>query len=237
MVVKPSIWIGWEPREANAYAVARASIEKRLITPIPVRGVVLDSMRAKGLYWRPTSRRDGRLWDEISEAPMATEFAISRFLVPHLAGSGWALFMDCDMLVRIDLKHLFDLADPRKAVMVVKHHHEPPEGEKMDGQAQTRYARKNWSSVCLFNCDHPANRALTVDLINTVPGRDLHRFCWLDDDLIGELPPAWNYLVGHTKGVDDPKIVHFTDGVPSMAGYEHCEFAAEWRGELMRWAA
>lgn len=237
MVVKPSIWIGWEPREANAYAVARASIEKRLITPIPVRGVVLDELRAKGLYWRPTSRRDGRLWDNISEAPMATEFAISRFLVPHLAGSGWAVFMDCDMLVRTDLKHIFDLADPRKAVMVVKHHHEPPEGEKMDGQAQLRYARKNWSSVCMFNCDHPANRALTVDLINTVPGRDLHRLCWLDDDLIGELPPAWNYLVGHTKGVDDPKIVHFTEGLPSLDQYAHCEYADEWNSELLRWAA
>jgi len=176
--VKHSIWIGFDPREADAFAVARYSINRHLITPIPIRGVVLSELRARGLYTRPTSRKDGRLWDEISEAPMATEFACSRFLVPHLAGSGWALFMDCDMLIGTDLLKLFSLADPSKAIMVVKHnHHQPPEGVKMDGQAQTRYARKNWSSVMLFNCDHPANQALTTELVNSVPGRDLHRFC------------------------------------------------------------
>ncbi|MBN9548786.1 MAG: hypothetical protein J0H31_07870, partial [Alphaproteobacteria bacterium] len=185
-------------REIDAFAVARNSIRRHMISPVSARGVVLADLRARGLYTRPTSRKDGRLWDEISEAPMATEFACSRFLVPHLASSGWALFMDCDMLVRRDLQRLFGLADPSKAVMVVKHNHQPTDAVKMDGQAQLRYARKNWSSVMLFNCDHPANKALTVELVNTVPGRDLHRFCWLEDDLIGELSPEWNWLVGHS---------------------------------------
>ena len=81
-----SIWIGHEPREAAAYAVARNSIRRRgTLREIPIKGVVLSKLRAAGLYTRPTSRRDGRLWDDISEAPMATEFAISRFLVPHMA--------------------------------------------------------------------------------------------------------------------------------------------------------
>jgi lipopolysaccharide biosynthesis glycosyltransferase len=168
---------------------------------------------------------------------MATEFACSRFLVPRLAQSGWALFMDCDMLVRTDLLKLFNQADPDKAVMVVKHNHQPPEGIKMDGQAQTRYARKNWSSVILWNVEHPANAALTMELVNTVPGRDLHRFCWLEDDLIGELHPKWNWLVGHSDPEVDPAIVHFTDGIPTMHGYEDCEYADEWRAELERWAA
>lgn len=233
---KWSIWVGFDPRETDAFAVARHSIERWMNLPIPIRGVVLTDLRNGQLYTRPTSRRDGRLWDDISGAPMATEFACSRFLVPTLAKTGWALFMDADMLIRGDIAKLFALADPKKAVMVVKHDHRPPEGVKMDGQAQTRYARKNWSSVMLFNVDHPANRALTVDLINSVPGRDLHRFCWLEDNLIGELPAEYNYLVGHTKGVDDPKIVHFTDGIPSMDGYGECEFADEWRAELRDWA-
>jgi len=236
-LAKQSIWIGYDPREIDAFAVTRFSARRHCTLPIPVHGIVLSQLRETGLYRRPTSRRDGRLWDDISDAPMATEFACSRFLVPHLAGSGWALFMDSDMLVRRDLSELFRQADPGKAVMVVKHHHAPPEGQKMDGQLQTRYARKNWSSVMLFNCDHPANQGLTVELVNTVPGRDLHRFCWLEDDLIGELDPEWNFLVGHTKDVEDPAIVHFTDGVPSMAGYEDCEFAEEWRDELIGWAA
>jgi hypothetical protein len=234
---KKSVWIGYDPREVDAYAVARQTASRNLLHTISVRGVVLDDLRSRGLYDRPTSVRDGRLWDDISEAPMSTEFAISRFLVPHLAGSGWAIFMDSDMLVRESLGHLFNLADPSKAVMVVKHQYDPPEGIKMDGQAQTRYARKNWSSVMLFNCDHPANQALTVDLINSAPGRDLHAFKWLPDELIGELDPRWNYLVGHTTGVPDPAVVHFTSGIPSMAGYGECEFAGEWRKELLRWAA
>jgi hypothetical protein len=88
--------------------------------------------------------------------------------------------------------------------MVVKHDHQPTEHWKMDGQFQTRYHRKNWSSVCLFNCDHPANKALTVDLVNSAPGRDLHAFSWLADDLIGELPPEWNWLVGHSAPMRIP---------------------------------
>ncbi|TGQ95408.1 hypothetical protein EN851_07780 [Mesorhizobium sp. M8A.F.Ca.ET.208.01.1.1] len=236
-VNKQSIWIGFDPREADAFAVCRHSIHRYLIAPVPVRGVVLSQVRARGLYTRPTSRREGRLWDDISGAPMATEFACSRFLVPHLAGSGWALFMDGDMLARTDLQRLFALADPDKAVMVVKHDHRPRETVKMDGQAQTLYARKNWSSVMLFNCDHPANAALTPELVNTLPGRDLHRFCWLDDAEIGALDPQWNFLVGHSDPEIDPAIVHFTDGTPAMAGYEDCAYADEWRAELERWAA
>lgn len=232
-----SIWIGFDPREADAFAVCRHSINRHLIAPIPVRGVVLTDLRTGGLYTRPTGHRDGRLWDEISQAPMATEFACSRFLVPRLAKSGWALFMDCDMLVRADLQKLFDLADPTKAVMVVQHDHRPRETVKMDGQAQTLYARKNWSSVILWNVDHPANQALTTELINTVPGRDLHRFCWLDDAEIGALEVKWNWLVGHSDPEVNPSIVHFTDGIPTMPGYADCDYADEWRAELERWAA
>lgn len=239
-----SVWIGFDPREAAAFAVARQTANSTFRgAKLPVKGIVLSDLQAAGLYRRPTEVRGGHLYDVISEHPMATEFAISRFLVPHLArpGSegpkGWALFMDCDMLVRRSLFDLFDVADPDKAVMVVKHDHLPAEGTKMDGQVQSLYARKNWSSVMLFNLDHPANDRLTVDLVNSVPGRDLHRFCWLDDDEIGALDQSWNWLVGHSPPEIVPDIAHFTDGIPTMAGYEHCAFADEWRGALERWAA
>lgn len=225
-----SIYIGFDPREAAACAVARKSIQGRLSASVPIHSLVLDDLRKAGLYWRPTERRDGRLWDAISEAPMSTEFAISRFLVPHLASAGWALFMDGDMLARADLSELFASSDPRFAVLCVKHDHRPASGMKKDAQVQTVYSRKNWSSLVLFNCEHPANRKLTVELVNSVPGRDLHRFCWLTDGEIGELGPEWNYLVGHTAlpaGVE-PKIVHFTDGTPDLPGYENAEYANEW---------
>jgi hypothetical protein len=230
-----SIWIGFDPREADAFAVARNSTLRRLTAPIPVHGLMLADLQARGLYTRPTERDGGQLWDAISGAPMATEFSLSRFWTPMLARSGWALFADCDILVRCSLARLFEQADPSKAVMVVKHDHKPTDATKMDGQIQTAYDRKNWSSVCLFNADHPANKTLTPDYLNTQTGRALHQFAWLDDDLIGELDPKWNYLVGVSERPTDVAIAHFTLGIPSMPGHNQDEFADEWRAELARW--
>jgi hypothetical protein len=119
----------------------------------------------------------------------------------------------------------------------VKHDFAPSDRSKMGGQAQVQYARKNWSSFMFFNVDHPANRRLTVELINSVPGRDLHRFSWIDDDdLVGELPAEWNWLVNHSDPAIEPRNVHFTDGVPSIAGYEAAPFADDWRATIYDWA-
>lgn len=229
-----SIWLGYDSKETTAFAVARYSI-RRFNGLIPIYGLVLDHLKWGGLYYRPTDmtvRANGtrQLYDVISDAPMSTEFSITRFLVPSLAKSGLALFADSDILVRANISRLFDMAQPDKAVMVVKHNHVPTSGVKMDGQKQTAYPRKNWSSVMLFNCDHPANKLLTVDMVNSKPGRDLHAFCWLEDNEIGELPPEWNYLNGITKlNGSEPAIVHFTEGLPDMPGYENVEYADDWR--------
>ncbi len=231
------IYIGWDPREAAAFAVARLSVKRQLTQQIPVRGLVLTDLQARGLYRRPMERRGPVMWDLLSDAPMSTEHANARFLVPHLVRTGWVLFMDGDMLARGNLARLFDQLDTKYAVYCVKHNHRPPPGTKMDGQLQVQYARKNWSSFMLINCDHKANAALTIAMVNTLPGRDLHRLCWLDDDLIGGLDPAWNYLVGTTRPNIVPKVVHFTNGTPDMPGYQDCEYADEWRAELRRWAA
>lgn len=179
------------------------------------------------------------MWDVISDAPMSTEHACARFLVPHLAQSGWALFMDGDVLVRTNLARLFESLDSRFAIYCVKHKHAPVTAAKMDGQIQTSYLRKNWSSFVVFNCNHPANREMVLEpkIANSLPGRDLHRFCWLTDDVIGELGPEWNYLVGYSASTIEPKVIHFTSGTPDMRGYEHCEFSNEWREELNRWAS
>lgn len=231
-----SVWIGFDPRETAAFAVARMTAKANVLGPVPVHGVVLDELKAQGLYTRPTRQRLGKTWDEVSGAYNSTEFSVSRFLVPHLANNGWALFMDCDVLVRASLNPLLFEMKPDKAVYVVKHQYAPDAGIKMDGQVQSNYHRKNWSSVCLWNCDHPANKALTVDLVNSLPGRDLHSFVWLQDKDIGELPPEWNYLVGHTQIDTEPKIVHFTEGGPWFTGFENVEFADEWRAALRQWA-
>lgn len=239
-----SIWIGFDPRpvEAAAFAVTRSSIRRHLTQPIPISGLVLKDLQDKGLYTRETEYRKASvdapvLWDVVSDHAMSTEHANSRFLVPYLAKTGWALFLDGDMLARDNLARLSDLLDDSKAIMCVKHNHQPKSKTKMDGQVQSKYPKKNWSSFVVFNCAHEANRSLTPELMNRMPGRDLHRFCWLDENEIGTLGPEWNWLVGHSDPAIEPKVVHFTSGPPNMPGYENVPYADEWREELNRWAA
>lgn len=224
-----SIFIGYDSEEPDAYAVASHSLIKRWKRHswrarghMPFFPIKLDFMRALMLYHRPTNidqciTGERRMFDAISDAPMSTEFAISRFLTPILAQRrGWALFTDSDVIFRDDPADLFELADDRFAVMVVKHDHQPAERSKMEGQEQTAYGRKNWSSVMLFNCEHDANRALNLEMINSAKGLDLHQFAWLDDDLIGALPPRWNHLVNVDDHDPHAAIAHFTLGIPRM---------------------
>lgn len=249
-----SVFIGYDSREQAAYAVAHRTARKFSPHFAYIQPIVLDEVRKLGYYTRPhvTKVNDNTgntyTWDPISEASMSTEFAISRFLTPTLvkhenkqAGGdgegklGWALFMDCDVLVRGWLAMLFNHVEQHsdKALFCVQHKYDPPEGMKMDKQAQQRYARKNWSSVMLFNCDHPANDDLTLEMINGVPGRDLHRFCWLKDKYIGALDEKWNWLVGHSSPDVDPMIVHFTEGGPWFSEYRDVPYANEWLDQLL----
>lgn len=247
-----SIWIGYDTREAVAFAVALHSI-RRFDRYTPVRGVVLSKLIEDGLYTRETRTKinsDGRshLIDVPSirddyDGSISTEHANARFFVPEIIRrmngdnrrpAGWALFCDCDVMFLESPDKVFVLADSSKALMCVHHDYRPAETVKMDGQTQTQYPRKNQSSVMLINCDHPANAALTLEMLNTLPGRDLHRACWLDESEIGELPPECNYLVGVTKLSDGvrPKVVHFTRGLPNMAGFENQEYADAWRAMI-----
>jgi hypothetical protein len=223
------VFIGWDAHQDRACRVAAKSLVDCTRSPIELKRISREELTVLGLYHRPTRVEGAGLWDVISEAPMSTGHAIARFLVPFLCGyDGWALFTDGDVLFRADVAELFALADPRYAVQVVQHQHVPSQTVKMEGQTQTRYFRKNWSSVILWNAGHPANRAVSRELVNTVPGRDLHRFCWLEDELIGALPSRWNVLIGEQTD-PDPAICHFTLGVPDMPGYEDQPYADEWR--------
>jgi len=179
--------------------------------------------------------RDSGWYKRKADKLASTEFTFTRFLIPELTDfKGWALFMDCDMILTTDIKELFDQADDKYAVMCVKHDYTPKEGVKMDGQKQTIYPRKNWSSVVLWNCGHEANRKLTQDLVNDpeINGAYLHRFSWLKDDEIGELDHTWNYLVGVYDDIDKPNLIHYTEGGPWFENYRDCEFADLWKTEL-----
>jgi lipopolysaccharide biosynthesis glycosyltransferase len=216
------VFVGYDPREDIAYQVCKHSIETRSKNAV-VKPLVQKELREQGYYDRPI--------DKLA----STEFTFTRFLVPELSNfNGWAMFMDCDMILQTDIAELFAQADDKYAVMCVKHDYTPKEGTKMDGQAQTVYPRKNWSSVMLFNCAHPSNQELNVELVNDpkVTGKYLHRFSWLKDEEIGELDHTWNYLVGVYDDVVKPKLIHYTEGGPWFENYRNCEFSNLWKQEL-----
>lgn len=215
------VFVGYDSREVDAYTVCRASLLRRTKEPVDIVPLMSDRLQLAGLLSRPMDYRGSSPYDFISQAPASTEFAASRFLVPILAQSGFALFVDCDMVFLDDVSKLFALADATKAVQVVKNAHQ--QGDvlwKMDGKAQTYYARKNWSSVILWNCDHPANRRLNLHCVNNWPGRMLHQFGWLHEEEIGELPGGWNWLVNVNKRPDPIHLAHFTLGGPWINGWQ-----------------
>lgn len=216
------VYIGSDSREQSAYRVTLRSLLRHSSIPLEVTPLDSERLAHSGLLRRVTDRR-GQIYDLQSNAPASTDFHASRFLTPILAQNGFCLFIDCDMLFMADVAELFALADPSKAVMVVKHHNGHEAGLKMDGQQQVLYPRKNWSSCMLFNADHPANRRLTLQDVNERPGRDLHAFFWLHDDEIGELPAEWNVLIGIHELPEKPKLVHYTLGTPDIVDSEHAE--------------
>jgi hypothetical protein len=182
------VFVGYDPREAVAYSVLEHSIQRRASRPVAVTPLRLSQLG--DLMWR-------------ERHPLqSTDFSFSRFLTPYLCDfEGWAIFMDCDMLVLDDIAKLWDLRDDKYAVMCVHHDHVPKEDTKFLGQPQTKFEKKNWSSVMLMNCAKCS--ALTPDYVNTATGLALHRFQWLDgDNLIGEIPRGWNHLVDY-----DPALV------------------------------
>ena len=217
------IFIGYDSREDIAYQVAKQSILDTANHPqnIEIIPLKLEELRKQGMYWRQEDKLG------------STEFTFSRFLIPELCKfEGWALFIDCDFLFKVSIEKLFEKIDNEKAIMCVHHDYTPDEGSKMDGKQQTQYPRKNWSSMVLWNCSHPANRDLTKELVNNpaTSGKFLHRFSWLNDNLIGKIHHQWNWLVGWYKEPEDghPCALHYTEGGPWFKEYETCEYAADW---------
>ena len=216
------VFIGYDPREDIAYQVCKHSILKHQ-PDADVRPLKQSELRDGGWYTRPA--------DKLA----STEFTFTRFLIPELANfNGWAVFMDCDMILTTDIKELFDQADDKYAVMCVKHDYKVKEEFKMDGQKQTIYPRKNWSSIVLWNCGHPSNKVVDQDMVNEkeLNGAYFHRFNWLNDEEIGELDHTWNYLVGVYDDIEKPNIIHYTEGGPWFENYRDCEFNELWKQEL-----
>lgn len=208
-------YVGYDPREAACYHVFCQSVIERSSLPvafIPLHGPMLQGF---------DGQQDG-----------SNAFIYSRFLVPYLCGfDGFALFADGDMVAREDIAQLWDLCDPSKAVQVVKHDYKTKNPRKYLGTPMEAdnvdYPGKNRSSLILWNCGHPRNRILTRELVSEAGGQFLHRFAWLADSDIGELPPEWNALALE-QDLSAASLIHYTCGAPGFSAYRNCDGAENW---------
>ena len=218
MSINLKVFIGWDSREPIAYDVARASILRHNpnIEVVPVKR---DELIAQGIFTRE------------ADQGASTEFTMTRFFIPYLSNyEGYSLFMDCDMVLTTDIAKILDDANLTNAVSCVQHDYDKFDDlsdEKMDGQKQVHYPRKNWSSVMLFN--NAACKELTLDYCNTASAKDLHRMNWASS--VGELHHRWNYLAGYYKD-NDYNLIHWTDGGPWFENYRDCPLNHIWYNEL-----
>ena len=215
------IYVGYDSREDVAWQVCRHSILRHASSPVDICPLKQAALRELGLYTR-------------GKDTATTEFSLTRFLTPYLAAyDGWSVFVDCDFLFTRDIHEVLRLAAPGKAVHVVQHDYTPSQTVKMDGQQQTAYPRKNWSSFILFNGTHPDVKGLTPEVVNAQSPAFLHRFNWIGDDAhIGSLPREWNFLAGEYPKPDaPPAAIHFTNGGPWFDNCQNVDFADLWMAE------
>jgi len=215
------LFVGYDERESVVFHAFNQSVLDNTRSPVaisPLHEPMLDEF---------DGQQDG-----------TNKFVYSRYLVPYMMHyQGWAIFCDGDMIALGDMKELWDMRDPTKAVQVVKHNYKTSSPRKYIGTPieddNVDYPRKNWSSVVIWNCSHPSNLCLTKDYVATAGARVLHRFMWLRDSEIGALPIEWNMLVNEVE-CENPKLVHYTLGCPGIEGYEDCPHAQTWHDYVLR---
>jgi len=209
----PRLFVGFDPREAVAYHTFCQSIISTASLPVSFTPLALSMLND---YLETHTDR-------------SNDFVYSRFLVPHLCGfEGWAIFADGDMICQRDIAELWAMRDERFAVMVAKHDYETKYANKYLGNRNESYPRKNWSSVVLFNCAHPENRILTPEFVAQQTGAFLHRFSWLKDEQIGDIPLEWNWLVREYEDKPDAALLHYTIGTPCFAEYRDGAASIRW---------
>ena len=207
------LYVGFDPKEAIADHVFIQSVIKNSSAPIQITPLALS------------------LLDEFKEThnDRSNDFIYSRFLTPYLNNfEGWAIFADGDMICNADIKELINLADPDKAVSVVKHNYKTKFKKKYLGNINEDYPRKNWSSVILWNCSHPKHKILTPSFVAQQTGKFLHRFSWLEDNEIGELPIEWNWLAIEYEANPNAKLIHYTLGTPCFKEFKNTDMSDQW---------
>lgn len=211
------LFCGYDAREAIGFHVFVASVLERTHAQVALH--VLD---AKG----------GRAG--------TNAFTFSRFLVPHLMDfSGRAIFADaCDMLMVDDIADLAALFDPRKAVQCVQHDYRTRNPHKYVGTSMecvnADYARKNWASLMLINCEHPAWRGIGPEAVEAARPLDMLQLRFIAERHIGALPGRWNRLVDEGQSVDGAGLLHWTAGIPAFEHYVNAPGAEQWHAQRAR---
>lgn len=211
--------VGYDPREAVAYHVFCQTVLEKTTRPVLFLPLVQQSFEG----YKET-HSDG-----------SNSFTYSRFLTPYLMNyRGWAIFADGDMVCNDDINKLWSMRDPQKAVQVVKHNYKTKSNKKYFGSKNEDYPRKNWSSLVLWNCEHPENRIIDPKFISQQSGSYLHRFSWLGDNLIGEIPVEWNWLAIEYPPDHSASLIHYTLGTPCFDEFRDSELAEHWHDALQR---
>ena len=214
-----NVVVGFDQRESIAYHTFCQSIVEKASLPVAFIPLAINTLKD----YKET------------HTDKSNDFVYSRFLTPHLQDfKGWAIFADGDMICQADIKELWDLRDTSKALLVVKHDYQTKSHQKYLGNINENYPRKNWSSVILWNCAHPKHSILTPEFVANQTGKYLHRFSWLDDADIGELPPEWNWLAIEYPENRNAKLIHFTLGTPCFKDYKNTEMADIWHKAYKR---
>lgn len=216
------IYTGFDPREEAGSHVFHSSVIHRASEPvafIPLHLGLLQKHYGGG-------QRDG-----------TNAFIFTRFLVPYLSGyQGFSIFADgADMLCRADISELWAMRDESKAVQIAQHDyntHQPRKyiGTKMEAD-NGDYPRKNWSSLMLINCAHYSWRQITPEAVEKMTGAQLHRFSFIPDRFIGNLPLEWNWLDEYGPN-DEAKLIHYTTGTPAFEHYRSAPHADEFRAQF-----
>ena len=208
------VFIGYDEKEAVVFHTCVQSIIETCSVPVSIHPLNLQMFK----NYKET-HKDG-----------SNNFIYSRFLVPYLMNfKGWAIFVDGDMVCLSDFKNLKQFFDSNLAVSVVKHDYKTKQKVKYFGQKNEDYPRKNWSSVIIWNCEHPKNKVLTPSFISNKEGSFLHRFQWLKDDEIGELPKSWNWLAIEYEETNNVDLIHYTLGTPCFKEYSNKSFSKYWK--------
>lgn len=214
-----NIFVGFDQKESIAYHAFVQSLIDSSSIPLSIT---------------PLAENNLNIYNE-KHLDGTNKFTYSRFLVPYLMNfKGWAIYFDGDMVCLSDIKDLIKNFDTNKAVSVIKHDYKTKNSVKYFGQKNEDYPRKNWSSVIIWNCEHPKNKILTPDFIESMNGAFLHRFKWLDNVEIGELDKKWNWLAVEYPEIKDANLIHYTLGTPCFEEYKNTSMANYWKKAFNR---